>query len=289
MLVASGSLVLLLPSTVASFAGTTLSTGNNWVAGAWDYAGQVNALGPYLYWKFDESGNAATAADSSGNARTGTYNTNGTATYFTRLAGGGALVSSLPNNAVTLTNANSCVNTTSVTAINGPQIMSEIIWFKAPNTYTTGGKLIGFETPRTGVAVAGGGGTYDRHLYMDGNGRIWFGVYNGAAVTISSAAGLNNGAWHMAVATLGAAGMHLYIDGAQVATNANTVAEATTGWFRVGCGNLAGWGAPSWTGPNSPGASSPAQNFPFLGSVDEATVFMSQLTAAQVSALYSAR
>ena len=56
----------------------------------------------------------------------------------------------------------------------------EIIWFKAPSTYTAGGKLIGFETPRTGVAVAGGGGTYDRHLYMDGNGRVWFGVYNGA-------------------------------------------------------------------------------------------------------------
>jgi large repetitive protein len=176
-----------------------------------------------------------------------------------------------------------------VTAIAGPATLSEIIWFKAPNTYKTGGKLIGFETPRTGVAVAGGGGTYDRHIYMDGNGRIWFGVYNAAAITISSAASYNDGAWHMAVATIGAAGMHLYIDGAQVATNANTVAEATTGWFRVGCGNLAGWGTPNWSGVNSPGASTPAANFPFLGSLDEATVFMTQLTAAQVSFLYFTR
>jgi Concanavalin A-like lectin/glucanases superfamily len=288
-LVVMGALVLLVPATMASFAATTTSKTDSWAAGSYDYTAQVKNLGPYLYWKLDEAGAATTAADSSGNGRTGDYNANGSATYFTRLAAGGGLINNTPNNAVTLTNANSCINTTSTTAIAGPVMMSEIIWFNAPNTYTTGGKLIGFETPRTGVAVAGGGGTYDRHLYMDGNGRVWFGVYNAASITISSGAGLNNGAWHMAVGTIGAAGMHLYIDGAQVATSANTGAEATTGWFRVGCGNLAGWGTPNWSGPNSPGASTPAQNFPFLGSLDEATVFMSQLTAAQVATLYAAR
>ena len=284
------ALVLLVPSAMASFAATTASTTNAWVSGNYDYGSQVTALGPYLYWRLDETGTATTAADSSGNARTGTYNASGAATYFTRLSGTGALAGNSPNNAVTLVNAASCINTTSTTAIAAPNTLTEIIWFNAPSTYTSGGKLIGFETPRTGIAVAGGGGTYDRHLYMDGNGRIWFGVYNGATVTISSATGLNNGLWHMAAATLGPTGMHLYIDGAQVAANAgNTIGEATTGWFRVGCGNLAGWGAPNWTGANSPGASSPAVNFPFLGSVDEATVFMSQLTAAQIAALYAAR
>jgi signal peptidase I len=289
-LVGLAALVLLVPSAMASFAATTASTTDAWTAGTYDYGTKVVALGPYLYWRLDEIGTATTAADSSGNARTGTYNLSGAATYFTRLPAGGALTSNTPNNAVTLTNANSCINTTSTTAIAAPNTVSEIIWFKAPATYTTGGKLIGFETPRTGIAVAGGGGTYDRHLYMDGNGRIWFGVYNGAAIAISSGTGLNNGVWHMAASTLGPTGMHLYIDGAQVASNAgNTVGEATTGWFRVGCGNLAGWGTPNWSGPNSPGASSPAQNFPFLGAVDEATVFMSQLTAAQIAALYAAR
>jgi signal peptidase I len=289
VMVLTGALVLLVPSTMAAFAATTKSTTDSFSVPNWDYTTQVNALGPYLYWKLDETGTATTAADASGNGRTGTYNASGSTTYFTRLAGGGGFTTDTPNNAVTLNNANSCINTTSTTAIAAPTTMSEIIWFKAPSSYTSGGKLIGFETPRTGVAVAGGGGTYDRHLYMDGNGRIWFGVYNTAAVTISSAAGLNDGAWHMAVATFGPAGMHLYIDGTQVASNANTTGEATTGWFRVGCGNLAGWGTPSWTGPNSPGASSPAANYPFLGSLDEATVFMSQLTAAQVSFLYFTR
>ena len=41
--------------------------------------------------------------------------------------------------------------------------------------------------------------------------------------------------------------------------------------------------------PNSPGASTTAANFPFQASLDEATVFTSQLTAAQVSFLYFTR
>ena len=112
------------------------------------------------------------------------------------------------------------------------------------------------------------------------------GVYNGAAVVISSGTGLNDGAWHMATATLGAAGMHLYIDGVQVAQNlATTVGEATTGFWRVGCGNLSGWGV-GWTGPNPPPASATASNYVFNGSVDEATVFTTQLTASQIAFLY---
>ena len=90
----------------------------------------------------------------------------------------------------------------------------------------------------------------------------------------------------MATATLGAAGMHLYIDGVQVAQNlAVTTGEATTGFWRVGCGNLSGWAA-GWTGPNPPPASTTASNYVFQGSVDEATIFTTQLTAAQIAFIY---
>ena len=279
---------LLVPATMASFAATTASTTNSWTVGSWDYTAQVNNLGPYLYWKLDETGTATTAADASGNGRTGTYNSSGSTTYFTRLVGGGGLANNTPNNAVTLTNTNSCVNTTSATAVAGPAAFSLIVWFKVPSTYNSGGKLIGFETPQTGVAVFGAGGNYDRQIYMDGNGRIWFGVYNSAPIAIRSGT-LNDGSWHMAVGTIGAAGMHLYIDGTEVSTNANTVAYATTGWWRVGCGNLAGWGSANWTGPNLPGGWSPAVNYTFMASLDEATVLTTQLTAAQISGLYSIR
>jgi hypothetical protein len=279
---------LILPTTHAAFNATTSNSGDSWTVSTWKYTAAVQALNPYLYWKLDETGTTSTAADSSGNGRTGSYNINGASTYFTRLSGSGALAMETPNNAVTLNNANSCINTTSTTAIKAPATVTVIAWFKAPSTYTIGGKILGFENPRTGVATPGSGGTYDRQLYLDGNGRILFGVYNGGFSILSSAAGFNNGAWHMAVGTVGAGGTGLYIDGSLVASNSNNAGETSTGFWRAGCGNLAGWSS-GWTGPNAPSASSStAVNYPFQGSLDELAVINSALTASQVSSLYSA-
>jgi signal peptidase I len=275
-------------TSAAAFTATTANTNDTWAIPNWNYTTEVNNLGPYLYWKLDETGTAGTAADSSGNGRTGTYSPNGTTTNFTRLADG-ALVTDTPDRAVSLANANSCIHTTSTSSINAPQVFSLIAWFRAPGSYTNGGKMVGFERPRTGVS-APTDGAYDRHIYMDGQGRVWFGVYNNAHVAVSSGTGLNNNQWHMAVATQSAAGMRLYIDGVQVASNANTVAETQTGWWRAGCGNLAGWGD-QWGGNNDPGTdSATAQNRPFQASLDEITVYSgTALTASQVAFLYWAR
>jgi hypothetical protein len=280
--------VLVLQSSFASFAATTASTNDRWTVPTYDYSTEVTNLDPYLYWRFEETGNTSTAADSSGHGRTGSYSPNGNSSNFTRLPAGGALVHDVPDNAVALRSANACINTSSNTAINGPQSLTEIIWFKAPSSYTNGGKLIGFETPRTGIGTAGSGGTYDRHLYMDGDGRIWFGVYNGGDVLVRSAAGLNDNAWHMAVGVVGSQGTKLYIDGSLVDSDSNTAAEVTTGWFRVGCGNLAGW-ADGWTGPHAPPDATDPTNYPFRASLDEAAVFTTQLSAAQIAFLYWAR
>ena len=72
------------------------------------------------------------------------------------------------------------------------------------------------------MGVAGSGGTYDRHIYLDGAGKVWFGVYNGGDQTISTPASYNDGSWHMAAATIGPAGMRLYVDGVLRGTNGNT-------------------------------------------------------------------
>ena len=149
--------------------------------------------------------------------------------------------------------------------------------------------MVGFEKPQTGVA-APSTGTYDRMLYVDGSGKAWFGVYNGAYFAISSPAVVTDSAWHMLAGTLGPAGMKLYVDGVQVASNANMAGEASTGWWRVGCGNLAGWGA-YWNGINDPGTDSTVTaNRPFNnGSIDEVSVHTTQLTAAQIAFLYWTR
>ena len=60
--------------------------------------------------------------------------------------------------------------------------------------------------------------------------------------------------------------MKFWIDGVPQGTNANAAGETTTGWFRAGCGNLAGWGG-SWNGKrNSPTTNSgTTQDRPFAG------------------------
>jgi len=187
---------------------------------------------------------------------------------------------------VTLDGSTACVNTTSTTAVNAPTQLTMVLWFKT--TTTSGGKLLGFETPRTGVGVAGSGGTYDRHLYMDGNGRVWFGVYNAGYYLIESPTALNDGQWHMAAATFGSTGMVLYIDGSSVGTATQTTGETTTGWFRAGCGNLSGWGT-YWTGGNNPGTNSAVTaDRRFAGSLDEVSIWQSVLTAAQVRSMFVA-
>jgi hypothetical protein len=271
-----------IPATSAAFAARTSNAGSGWTAGIWNYTAAINALNPWLFWKLDET-TGTTAADSSGNGRTGTYTTS--AGSFVRGIAGGT-TKSTPNLAVTLNGTTACLATASTTATVAPVALTEIVWFKT--TTTAGGKLLGFETPRTGVAVAGSGGTYDRMIYLDGAGKVWFGVYNAGYFTISGPSAYNDGTWHMAAATMGSGGMSLWVDGVLVGTNANTAAEATTGWFRAGCGNLAGWGG-SWTGPNNPTTTSTtAQNRPFAGSLDEVSVWPSALTPAQITALWAA-
>jgi hypothetical protein len=293
--VAVTSLGLLIPTTQAAFSVTTKNNTNTWSVPNYNYTTETNNLGPFLYWKLDDAAASATAIDSSGNARTGTYNSTWTKGVV------GALVDQATNLAVTPTNATapnasvSCVYSPASAGIaqTGPTVYTEIVWFKTVST--TGGKLIGYENTRTGVSNSSvGGGQYDRMMYMDGAGKIWFAVWRstaGGALAISSAAAVNDGAWHMAAATMSSTtGMALYIDGVQVATNANTMSEteSATGYFRVGCGNLAGWGAAAtWTGPNAPVNTLAANvNYPFNGSLDEATVYTSTLTASQIAFLY---
>lgn len=283
------SLALLLPTAKAAFSATTFNTADKWTVPSYIYTTETNNLGPYLYWKLDDT-TGTTAADTSGNGRTGTYNSTWTKSQV------GALVDQTPNLAAKEGNAagraanTSCVYTTSATgmATPGPMTYTELIWFKT--TSTTGGKLIGLENNQTGVSdSASAGGQYDRMMYMDANGEIWFGVYNNTEIVAHSQAGLNDGNWHMAAATMSTtAGMSLYIDGKLVGTNANTISETETkaSYWRVGCGNLAGWGG-DWTGANAPGnAEADNLNYPFNGSLDEATVWFSTLTATQIAFLY---
>ncbi len=170
------------------------------------------------------------------------------------------------NSAYTFNGSNQYVSTTtSSAAIN---TFSFSIWFNT--TTTSGGKLIGYGNNQTGNSS-----NYDRHLYMTNTGTLIFGVYPGSAQTISSPSAYNDGSWHMATASLSTAGMKLYVDGALVASNASvTTGSAYTGYWRIGQDNLGGW------------PSLPTSTF-FQGSLDDISIYSRELSASEVSSIYT--
>ena len=130
-----------------------------------------------------------------------------------------------------------------------------------------GGKLIGFGSSQTGLS-----GSYDRHVYMFDDGRLRFGVWTGQTNVIDTTQAYNDGKWHHMVATQGADGMKLYVDGALVGTNPQTQAQGYDGYWRVGGDN-------TWGGNSS--------NY-FAGSIDDVAVYSSVLSASTVTAHYKA-
>jgi hypothetical protein len=152
-----------------------------------------------------------------------------------------------------------------------PNTYTMSIWFKT--TTTLGGLLMGFGSSQTGLSLS-----YDRNLYMNNAGQIYFGSNptGGNATAINSTLSYNDNNWHLATATISGAGMILYIDGAQVATNASiTSSQNFTGYWRVGFDNVQWW------------PSSPSSNY-FNGTLDDALVYHSALTPAEVATLYNA-
>ncbi|MFI8592968.1 PKD domain-containing protein, partial [Microbacterium sp. NPDC078428] len=143
------------------------------------------------------------------------------------------------------------------------------IWFKTSTT--RGGKLIGYGNSRTGTS-----GSHDRHIYMQNNGRLTFGVYPGSSRTVSTTGSYNDNEWHHAVATQGAGGISLYVDGELAGSDPSvTTAQNYSGYWRIGGDNLSGW-------PNRP-----TSNW-FDGALDEAAVYPSALSASQVLAHHAA-
>ena len=148
-------------------------------------------------------------------------------------------------------------------AIPGPDTFTVESWINT--TSTSGGKIVGFGSNSTGNS-----GNYDRHVYMDNEGHIWFGVYTGGVQTLSSSGTYNDGQWHQIVASLGSTGMALYVDGKRVGHRSDvTTGQPYSGYWRVGGDNLGGW-------PNGPASSY------FQGSIDDVSLYPGALTLQQV-------
>ncbi|WP_344172879.1 LamG domain-containing protein [Pilimelia columellifera] len=105
---------------------------------------------------------------------------------------------------------------------------------------------------------------------IDSTGKLAFVVKpSGAGSRVVHSVTVNDGAWHHVAASVGAAGLKLYLDGELVATAATTSAANFTAYWRVGGNNLAGYTA------------RPSSDH-LTGTVDEVAVYHRQLTDNEV-------
>lgn len=199
----------------------------------------------------------------------GPYNLDGTYT------GGYTLNQAGPCNnsrGVLLNGSTGQVVTPATSKFQGPNTFTWEIWFKT--TTTRGGKIIGFETTQS----ASNAGQYDRHVYMTNTGTLVFGVYDNTTSTVDSGTKrYNDGKWHLVDASLGSAGMRLYVDGALVDSDSTvTFGENDQGWLRIGGGTLGG----AWP-------SVPTSTF-FAGTVAYASAYLTALSPTQIAGHYAA-
>ncbi|MEV7415520.1 LamG-like jellyroll fold domain-containing protein [Streptomyces sp. NPDC089919] len=217
------------------------------------YPDRVRADGARLYWRYDDSVQPY-AADSSVSG-----NTSGVLLNNPALRQGPGAISG-PSTAVGFDGNIQQVYSDRRETVTGP--FSIETWFRTATT--RGGKLFGF-----GNNQSRDSGSFDKHIYMTNDGRLVFGVYNGATRTITTPDAFNDDKWHHVVATQGAGGMALYVDGQAKGTQPYTSNQPIAGYWHAGGDNLANW-------PNRPTSNH------FAGQLDETAVYPSALTLAQV-------
>ncbi len=216
------------------------------------YGSVVYAAAPDLFWRLDDVAGTNPVADASGNRAVGSVLGNVT------LGGAGRFgtAASLPGNSGAIAGR---------TQVTNPNTFTETAWFRTSSK--TGGRILGFGNSNTGLS-----GTYDRLVWIQNDGRLVFGVYSGGQRTVTSTAAYNDGAWHQVAASLGADGMKLYVDGAQVASNASiTAGRNAAGYWKVGADYC-------WSG-----ATSSYLN----GAIDEAAIYSRVLSAKEIGDQYA--
>ncbi|WP_187279665.1 PKD domain-containing protein [Quadrisphaera setariae] len=215
------------------------------------YGQAVYDLGPDSFWRLQDAAGATSAADS-GPAGVG-------ATYLGGATPGAAGVPGIAGSTgVQLDGQDDAIVSTQ--RVESPRTYSMELWFNT--TTTRGGRLIGFGDRNDGLS-----NNYDRHVWMQDDGKLVFGVWTGQENRATSSKAYNDGKWHHLVASQGAAGMVLTVDGSVVGTNSQQGSQEYAGYWRVG-------GDRAWGGNSSQY---------FAGTVDDVAIYPSQLTTAQVA------
>lgn len=218
------------------------------------YAQAVLQDAPMRYWRLDEASGAVRdrLAGEQLVVSNGTYRSPG------------ALANDPSNASMSFTGATNSAARSGVQVAGPVSEFSIETWFKTDGS--DGGKIIGFGRSSTGTSDR-----TDRHVYVDRDGRVAFGIDDGSNVVIRSDGRFDDGTWHHVVASIGSAGMQLYVDGALVASRSDvTRAREYGGYWRIGGDTLAGW------------ANRPTDDY-FEGAIDEVAIYAHVLDAATVA------
>ncbi|OII60731.1 DNRLRE domain-containing protein [Streptomyces sp. CC77] len=217
------------------------------------YPTAVTGDGAGMYWRLDDT-TSPYAADSSAGDLSGLQSGGPTQGQAGALAGG--------NTAFTFDGVNDKVYSDRRVSVGDSYSIEA--WFKT--TTTRGGKLIGF-----GNNTTRNSSRYDKHIYMNNWGQLYFGAYDGRARTLSTWGTYNDGKWHHVVGTQGPDGMTLYVDGKKIGSNGYSGHEKYLGYWHVGGDQIGSW------------PSRPSSNY-FAGQIDEVAVYPTVLSSAQVAA-----
>lgn len=231
-----------------------------------DWAAEIAADSPYLWWRLGEASGTA-AADASGNSRPGTYN--GTATTDYDLGEPGLVGDA--NNAIEIKTADGYVRSNSQFAIgNSGTAATLVVAIKINNGAGTGGIM----TKYGGTNPGNSGGSRDPWLYLDTSGKLRVGFWTGATTTITSSMDVNDGVArliHVRIGTNGTEGVELYVNGALDGSAAAAPAQTFNGYISIGRNYGTGW-------PGTSGAAAA------LGIYDEVVVFNSRLSPTRILA-----
>lgn len=250
-----------VPSSSAAFTARVVNTTST-VATNRYFTCQAAMVGDAAYYAYPLDDptptNGSAARDLSGSNRAGTYQNSAAHSAVSACTrdGGGSTTFDGSSDFVTTPNA-----------LNNQTFTLET-WFR---TSTSSGALMGFSNSLLALVPT----SWDRMVYFTTGGRLTFGVYPSSYQTITSTNGYADGNWHHMMATLGPAGMFLYVDGVQVASSTNTAAQSYSGYLRIGYNYLSGW--PGVVGTN----------YYFNGQLGHAAYYTSQLSASSAAIHYA--
>lgn len=262
----TGSLagVAVLPSELSAANISTLHSESSLA----NYTTAVAGYSPTHYWGLqDAAPTPATATTATLPGQTAAYpDLSGTADDATATGGVSTAGSGPLSAGASATFDGSTGYLTTASSESAPTTFTELAWFKT--TASGYQPILWFGDNASPLSTSAS----DRLLGLT-NGAAGEYVWNGSAHLVTTPSSYNDGAWHLAAATLSSAGIKVYVDGVLKASDATTTtAETYSGstWWSVGAGNPSGSAAY------------------FNGSLAGVAILPAALSSSQIAALHSA-